>query len=74
MLLMLKFLFINICYFSHTFKLFCIFIPLLGITYLCVDHGPTSKDIAKDVDVLREEIQFLRTELSVSICVKASGS
>ncbi|XP_023712571.1 SUN domain-containing protein 2 isoform X1 [Cryptotermes secundus] len=55
----------NICVIA--FILSQITLLIVGITYLCVDHGPTTSDIAKEVAVLREDIQFLRTELSTQI-------
>jgi hypothetical protein len=76
MILMLKSLFINICYFSHTFKSFYIFIPVLGIAHIGVQlasiYERSTRDTAMKIDVLREEVQLFKTEFSVSICVKAT--
>jgi hypothetical protein len=75
MVFMLKSLFIIMCYFCYTFKSFYIFILVLVTSCVCVRlvslFGPTISGTGVEVDVLRQEVQVLRTELSVSISVKA---
>lgn len=78
MVFMHKSLFTNMYYFSHTFKSFYIFIPVAATTYFCLELSSFAWHLVSntetEVDVLRKEVQFLRTVLHVSISVKASGS
>jgi hypothetical protein len=77
MVFMLMSLFITMCYFSHTFKSFYIFILVLVASCVGVHlvslFGPTISDTGVEVDVLRQEVQILRRELSVSTSVKAAS-